>query len=93
MRMEKNCRRDGQMLLRYIVSEYSDLLELLEDPQILSRQVGSFTGGPTSTSSSEQTQSSPESPSKKLAELVSNLRRCYDTCLERENFGFKVRFL
>ena len=92
--MEKKSidHRKGEILIREIVNEYRNLFELLEDPQIIVN--GNLRGVKGQVSLLRPPRNEPlayaTSSIEKLSTMFSQLKECYNNCVEDYPFDLKV---
>ena len=89
--MERKAHHEGQSLIRRIVDEYRNLLEILEDPQILSKEKLGLVDFNIVNEQNDLTGSL--SSIRKLADLFSKLKDCYHSCTKERGYEEKVRYL
>ena len=82
----ENAPLKGQLLIRSIVEEYRNVLEILEDPQVLMREDKS------QTDLNLLRKSAPE-VLQRLTSLFAQLTECYNDCLPDCPFDIKVYIL
>lgn len=82
--MEDSASLKGQLLIRSIIEEYRNLLEVLADPHLLVRK----SVNPAASFDQTDTRRTTQEILQKLTRLFSQLKTVYNQCLdELERFG------